>query len=187
MIVIYGTASSGKSGIAEKIALDKAEELKKNLIYLATMETESLAAKERIKRHRALRKGKGFETIEEMYDPSIYKEQVSDKVVLLECMSNLCSNILYRKMGDVPAKDADINQLSEEICSKINELSTYCKELIIVTNNLFEDGITYDAWTDGYLMLLGNVNRSLAGISDVFIEVINGIPVTLKENKNEVI
>ena len=60
MITVIGLAASGKSEAAEKIAVNIALKHNKQLIYLATMESESAASKERIKKHRNLRKDKGF-------------------------------------------------------------------------------------------------------------------------------
>lgn len=37
-----------------------------------------------------------------------------------------------------------------------------CDILIIVTNQIFEDGIRYDASTMDYIRLLGDVNRQIA-------------------------
>ena len=68
MITVIGSATSGKSEASENIAVNIAKENNKQLIYLATMESESAAAKERIKKHRNLRKDKGFITIEEQVD-----------------------------------------------------------------------------------------------------------------------
>ena len=60
MILVYGTASSGKSNIAENMAVDHSKKSDTSLVYIATMENKSDAAKERIKRHREQREGKGF-------------------------------------------------------------------------------------------------------------------------------
>ena len=49
-----------------------------------------------------------------------------------------------------------------------------------MTNEVFSDGISYDASTERYLALLGAVNRELAVRSDVFVEVVCSIPLYLK-------
>ena len=60
-VLVTGGAASGKSEYAEKVLLSLAGSGEK--LYIACMRNDSEAAK-RIARHRALREGKGFVTIE---------------------------------------------------------------------------------------------------------------------------
>ena len=53
-------------------------------------------------------------------------------------------------------------------------------KLVIVSNNVFEDGISYDAQTMSYIRVLGRVNQELARMADHVTEVIVGIPVKVK-------
>ena len=59
-------------------------------------------------------------------------------------------------------------------------LAQETEELVIVTNNVFEDGIVYDTSTMEYLRALGSINVRLAERSDAVVEVIAGIPVARK-------
>ena len=185
IIFVYGTASSGKSNIAENIAVGYSKVADAELIYLATMENKTDAAKYRIKRHKALRKGKGFTTVEEPLNLLKCAEKVRSKIVLLECMSNLCSNVLYDETGDNVPDESCIMKVSDMIVSQVKEISANARTLVIVTNNIFEDGITYDDWTEGYLRLLASVNCELAKMSDIVYEVINGMPMVIKGERDE--
>lgn len=51
---------------------------------------------------------------------------------------------------------------------------------MIVSNNVFEDGIAYDASTLRYIEALGRINTRLADLADHVLEVVVGIPVTVK-------
>ena len=51
---------------------------------------------------------------------------------------------------------------------------------MIVTNNVFEDGVSDDAVTTEYLRALGSINAALAHLADRVAEVVVGIPVELK-------
>ena len=62
MILLYAGSASGKSHIAEDMAANIAKRRGTGLIYIATMEANSDAAKARIKKHKAAREGKGFYT-----------------------------------------------------------------------------------------------------------------------------
>ena len=52
--------------------------------------------------------------------------------------------------------------------------------IIIVTNEVFSDGVDYDEATKSYIRLLGKLNVRLAGLADCVTEVVFGIPVTIK-------
>ena len=55
-----------------------------------------------------------------------------------------------------------------------------CENLLIVTNEIFSDGIGYDEMTKDYIRQLGWLNHELAGIADTVYEVVYGIPVRIK-------
>ena len=63
-----------------------------------------------------------------------------DSAVLLECLSNLTANIFY----DPIYADKDLAQM---ITEDILDLKKRVKDFIMVTNEIFSDGITYDPET----------------------------------------
>ena len=56
-------------------------------------------------------------------------------------------------------------------------------DLVIVSNNVFEDGEIYDETTMAYIRAMGRINERLAAAADEVIEVIAGIPVVIKERQ----
>ena len=60
IVLVTGGASSGKSAYAERVACSFAGER----VYLAAMKPFGEEGARRIARHRALRAGKGFSTVE---------------------------------------------------------------------------------------------------------------------------
>ena len=52
--------------------------------------------------------------------------------------------------------------------------------LVIVTNNVFEDGMIYDDSTMEYIEALGRINERLAAEADEVVEVVAGIPQRIK-------
>ena len=96
-----------------------------------------------------------------------------DSAVLLECLSNLTANIFY----DPIYADKDLAQM---ITEDILDLKKRVKDFIMVTNEIFSDGITYDPETTFYMQILGQVNQNLAREADRVIEVVYGIPVEIK-------
>lgn len=177
MILITGGSGSGKSAYAEKSAVVLAAN--SNLYYLATMQVYDEEGRKKVKRHQVLRAGKGFQTIEQPLTVSeaASKMEPGSKTVLLECMSNLAANEMFssgetRKSGEV----------IEKILRDMDILGRNTENLVIVTNNVFEDGIIYDPATMDYLEALGQVNERLAAAADTVIEVVVGIPVIIKGN-----
>ena len=49
-----------------------------------------------------------------------------------------------------------------------------------MTNNVFEDGVSYDESTMNYIKAMGIVNRGLAAMAECVVEVVAGIPVAVK-------
>lgn len=172
LCLIIGGSGSGKSAYAEQ-RLSACEGEK---YYIATMKHTDAQMEEKIKRHRKMREGKGFTTIEQ---PSQLNQIVQNlschACVLIECMSNLTANEMFEGEQLPPAKE-----VAEKIVTDINILKDSVKDLIIVTNNVFEDGILYDLATMEYIKALGMINVALAQSADVVVEVVAGIPVVQK-------
>ena len=62
----------------------------------------------------------------------------------------------------------------------ILDLADRLTALVVVTNNVFEDGVPYDETTLAYIRALGKINRNLAASAQEVWEVAAGIPVCLK-------
>lgn len=190
--LVTGGSGSGKSAYAESL-LYSCEGIR---YYIATMQIYDAEGEKKVERHRKLRAGKGFLTIEspmnvgkiqfvcagepgqaQYWQEAERKGQCSSekKSALLECMSNLTANEMFTKDG---MKSED--EVVEKIVSEIQTLSQKLDNLVIVTNNVFEDGVIYDAGTMEYLRALGRINAALARLADRVAEVVVGIPVELK-------
>ena len=189
MHVVTGGSGSGKSEYAERLITENASG---PLIYVATMMVWDREGEERVRRHRNMRADRGFITVERYTElktlnlSEVCAELVSEDCpgttatkktffggevsVLLECMSNLVSNEFYRD---------EKNALSR-ILDGIESLRSGCRELVIVTNEVFSDGTEYSDETMRYIALLGEVNRLLGGMADTVTEVVYGIPVRIK-------
>lgn len=219
--LVTGGAGSGKSEYAESLALSFRDK-SGGMFYIATMYPyDDEETKTRIRRHRSLREGKGFVTIERPFeiskvldeikahtdetDCSPFREQnlrteaqkqcsggvkkdinteqglesgdsldqeyagVKDIVVLLEDLTNLYANECYQTDGH-----------PHEIVAPLKELSASVKALIVVSNELYCDGIRYPEETSGFLRELSMINREIAKDADNVYEVVAGIPVAVK-------
>lgn len=170
LTIVTGGSGSGKSELAENIAV----KYKGKKYYVAAMESFGEEAMIRIQRHRKMRAEKGFETIEKYTDVDELIFSRND-IVLLECMSNLCANEMFscstQKVGAV-----------DKIISGIEKINNMSAQLIIVTNEIFSDGILYEKETMEYIKVLGEINRRIFEFADNVIESVYGIPYILKGN-----
>lgn len=96
-----------------------------------------------------------------------------NQVVLVECMSNLCANELFQE-------DGAGSQAVEAIMRGVRLLCERQKAVVLVTNEVFSDGIHYEEETMQYIRILGELNQQLAEYADVVVECVYGIPVILK-------
>ena len=175
MHLIIGGAASGKSEYAENQALALGGEK----IYLAAMKPFGDEARRRIERHRRLRGGKSFETIEKYTDIGGAAVAVTGKTVLLECMSNLTANEIFDPEGAGKERAADA------VLEGIIRLKESSSHLLVVTLDVFEDGIIYDEDTETFRRTLAEINRHLAAMADQVTSVVYGIPVMVKESRGE--
>lgn len=197
MTLILGGSGSGKSAYAEEsigrladnlsgpekmeCAGDDASPGGIRKYYLATMQVYGEEGKKKVERHRKLRMGKGFSTIERTVSVKDALTEITDpasSAVLLECMSNLVANEMFRENGQVAVSEV-VATITEDIRILKNRLA----HLMIVSNNVFEDGIRYDEGTMEYLRALGEINVNLANLADEVIEVVVGIPLTIKKGR----
>jgi adenosylcobinamide kinase/adenosylcobinamide-phosphate guanylyltransferase len=168
LILVSGGAASGKSEYAEQLAVQQVAD---HFIYLATMEVWDEESRGRVERHRMLRQGKGFSTLE--VPRALETVQVpSGSCVLLECLSNLTANELFGPQGMEGALD--------RITDGLSHLISQSSSLVVVSNELFSDGITYAPETEAYLAVLAQLNRWLAERADYVYEVVCGIPICWK-------
>ena len=195
MVLVVGGSGSGKSSYAEKVTVSLAQESVKEITksentslsdfklniakkyYLATMQVFDDEGRKKVDRHRNLRNGKGFFTIEQptRISGALEKMEDGDRTVLLECISNLTANEMFSEEQAVTEM-----QVTDNVIRDIKMLKDQTNHLIVVSNNVFEDGITYDDATTKYIQAMGKINQKLAALADRIVEVVAGIPVIFK-------
>lgn len=180
MTLVVGGSGSGKSEFAENYIVALAGTMQK--YYLATMQVYDEEGQKKIERHQRLRAGKGFQTIEQTRNlvQAVPQMQTGEKAALLECMSNLVANEMFTEDGIRTEYE-----VAEKIAAEVAKLKEHISPLVIVSNNVFEDGMEYEEGTMAYLRAIGAVNVALARMADEVIEVIAGIPVKIKSIDRE--
>lgn len=172
--LITGGSGSGKSAYAENCILELGEGER---IYIATMYPFDKESHQRIKRHQEMRSQKNFRTIE-CYTNLDGLTLPENAQVLLECMSNLTANEMYQQGG---AGEDTVNA----VLKGIGTLQQTAANLVVVSNEIFSDGIDYDSETQRYQSYLGRINCELAKAADCVTEVVYGIPIRVKGERDE--
>ena len=167
LILVTGGSGSGKSAFAESRVLQLPG---RQRVYLAAMAARDEESRARILRHRQMRAGKGFQTVECPYDLAS-ASGYAGSVVLLEDLSNLLANEMFLR--------PDPTRAGSRILDGLEVLRKSAAHLVVVTNEIFSDGMPYTEETEEYLRNLGMLNRRLAAAADEFYEVVYGIPVKL--------
>ena len=167
--LIIGVPDSGKSQIAEDLAMKLAGERRK--YYIATMVPFGETGQERIQKHRMQRDGKGFHTLECPLDVHTIVDQMEpDATVLLECMSNLLGNEIYAEKN----QDVESQELLEHIFVGVKSISKACAHLVIVSNEFAMEDPNYDEETRYYVSMMHEMNLKLRDFADDIYEYTEG-------------
>lgn len=168
LILVSGGSGSGKSEFAEGLVVSAGL---KERVYLATMQVWDQESVRRVERHRAMRAGKGFATLE--CPTGLERLEVPPgSAVLLEDLSNLSANEYFSSQRD---------GAFDRVLAGVEKAAARAGLLVVVTNELYSDGVRYDPETAAYLELLAWLNRAIAARADGVYEVVCGIPVAWKE------
>lgn len=185
MVLVVGGSGSGKSAYAEERAqmlaaggaVDGYSGGRSRKYYLATMRIFDEEGQRKADRHRRLRSGKGFCTVElpRAVHQLLGRPGMKEAVILLECISNLTANEMFA--GPEPEEESRVaGTVTEEVAA----LKDGAAHLVVVSSQVSDDGVAYDGATMAYIRALGKINRNLARMADQVVEVVAGIPLTLK-------
>lgn len=165
MLLVIGGSGSGKSKWAERVIASLPAAQKR--FYIATMQVWDEESRRRVARHREQRAQLGFETVECPTDLAALRLP-SGCAALLEDLPNLLANEMFG--GGDP----------ERILPALQALSARCGTLILVTGNVFADGVAYDPSTQTYIRRLAALNSAAARLADTVVEVVYSLPLALK-------
>lgn len=171
---ISGGARSGKSSLAERMALDAAKGEKPYYIATAAKDTGEEMG-ERIALHSRDR-GDAWVTIEEPYfiDQTL-KDLPNKTVVLIDCLTVWTSSLMFSE-----------NLSSNEIVKRLEKTLSIARKkefnLFIVSNDVNEGFPIQDKYVANYISCLEALHKRTVKEADTVLEVICGIPVAWKLN-----
>lgn len=195
---ILGGARSGKSRLAQSLAIERAGDA---VLYVATLrETPEVAAdaemQARIARHRAQRPA-AWRTLVAGDTPgrdilrALQSTQTDDsaghsgpkipnpkpRIVLLDCLSMLISGALF--MGE--AIPANVEDRAVDVADALLDAwrAGGC-DWIVVSNEVGLSVVPENAWARAYRDALGRANQRVAQFADEAYFVAAGLPLRLK-------
>lgn len=193
VVFITGGNDNGKSEYAEDLVIKLSPGGRSagyTRIYLATMGARDEESLKRIKKHIFRRKDMEYITIEKSFDvgsiditnidiangsvKNVNEDKGGKRILLIEDIPNLLAGEMFKGTSFYP-------DVADKITADIMKLISACEHTVIVTNEVFSDGMIYDEYTTTYLREFGTINRRLAGYSDKVVELVCGIPCIVKE------
>lgn len=183
-VLVLGGSGSGKSAYAEELLCALAGKSQTTKYYLAAMRVYDEERTRKVEKHRERRRGKGFLTIEQpvRIGDALFQMKSGRKAVLLECISNLTANEMFTDTQIRPKET-----VAACVLQGVTQLMRETAHLVVVSGNVFEDGVVYDRTTMDYIYAMGEINRQLAAHADRVVEVVAGIPVPVSGVDSEAV
>lgn len=168
IVFITGGAKNGKSSYAQELAVKLAAGGPH--YYVATMIPVDGEDRERIARHVADRAGMGFETVECGRDILSCLSRVDRSgSFLLDSTTALLMNELF-----LPPDYALNPEAGEKCARELVRFAQSVANIVLVSDYIYSDALRYDSVTEVYRRALAGIDRELAAISDVVLELSGG-------------
>ena len=173
LVLVLGGARSGKSAFAERLATGRDE----SVLYLATARPDDAEMAARIAAHRA-RRPAGWTTVEAPLEPARALETApgNARVVLLECLALLVSNVLLEE-GDSGDARGRLQRVVDELLAVVGARDL---RLVVVSAEVGLGLVPLSPLGRHYVDLLGDVNQRLAHLATRVYLVVAGLPVDLR-------
>ena len=175
--MITGGQRSGKSEKAEQLALS----LSSNPVYMATAHIWDEEFRERVRRHQERRGPEWTNIEEEIY---LSRHDVSDRVVLIDCVTLWLTNLFFENQGDRSVDSAlnhgPVSMILEKAKAEFDSFTSQDATFIFVTNEIGLGGVSENALQRQFTDLQGWMNQYIAQKADEVILMVSGIPMRIK-------
>lgn len=168
--LILGGARSGKSALAERLALDSGH----GVVYIATAQPRDGEMADRIAHHRA-RRPTDWACVEEplALADALRRHARADRCVLVDCLTLWLSNLLGA--ADAPCFERERSAL-------LDTLPQLPGEVLLVSNEVGMGVVPMGELSRRFVDEAGRLHQALAAACDRVIFVAAGLPLTLKGN-----
>lgn len=168
--LILGGARSGKSALAERLAIESA----RDVVYIATSQPGDDEMATRIAHHRA-RRPAHWDCIEEplALAHTLRLHARADRVLLVDCLTLWLSNLLG---------DADPTRFIAERDALMRMLPGLPGNVLLVSNEVGLGIVPMGELTRRFVDEAGRLHQALAAQCERVLFVAAGLPLTLKGN-----
>ena len=174
-IFISGSSGSGKSLYAEQRLIELSDlNLNSERIYLATSRIYDDEMKSRVLRHKIMRSGKNFITIEKSCNLSEININ-HNWCILLEDLASWTANEMFQ---DSEVKSSEF--VSMKVYRELVNILERSGNLVLVSCEICSDCIKYDELTENYIKTLAGLHVKLAALANEVIEVNAGLIIRYK-------
>lgn len=178
--LVFGGARSGKSALAENLALASGKEV----VYVATSHAGDAEMAERIAHHR-LRRPATWSTVEEQLALArmLREHCAAHRLVLVDCLTLWLSNLMfsdgrtYPEVGAVELperfhreRDALLEVLDQDLPGQV----------VFVSNEVGMGIVPWGAISRAYVDEAGRLNQQIAARAERVVFVAAGLPLVLK-------
>ncbi len=165
--LILGGARSGKSALAEKLALESAAEV----VYVATATAGDGEMQARIAHHRR-RRPAHWQTIEEplALAATLQQHAAAQRLLLVDCLTLWLSNLLLRGEPALQRETAALLQCFPQLPGQI----------ILVSNETGLGVVPADALSRRFVDESGRLHQSLVPMCDRVVFTVAGLPQVIR-------
>jgi adenosylcobinamide kinase/adenosylcobinamide-phosphate guanylyltransferase len=166
--LILGGARSGKSALAERLAIGSGHEV----LYIATAQALDGEMDERIAHHRS-RRPAGWGLVEEPLElaDTLIRHARDDRFILVDCLTLWLSNLLGLE---------DASRLDAERDALLGAIATLPGEICFVSNEVGLGITPLGELTRRFVDEAGRLHQALAQRCDRVVFVAAGLPLILK-------
>jgi adenosylcobinamide kinase/adenosylcobinamide-phosphate guanylyltransferase len=166
--LILGGARSGKSAWAERLAIER----KQDVVYIATAQAGDAEMTARIEHHRA-RRPQAWTCVEEpVHLADVLREQAREhRCILVDCLTLWLSNLLG---------DTDTASFERERNRLLEILPALPGELLLVSNEVGLGIVPLGELTRRFVDEAGRLHQAIAAVSERVVFVAAGLPLVLK-------
>ncbi|MFW6263026.1 MAG: bifunctional adenosylcobinamide kinase/adenosylcobinamide-phosphate guanylyltransferase [Thermotogota bacterium] len=173
-ILITGGQASGKS----TLAIEMADAMNGDRIFIATAIAFDEELKEKIKAHKDER-GNRYHTIEEplhLHEALKKAYEIHPQVIIIDCMTIWLSNLMFQLTENEMIENIDLFFHAVEQFENTKKI----KKLICVTNETGWGVIPADPLSRKYVKQLGHINKRIAAAFDKVYLTCCGLEMRLK-------
>jgi adenosylcobinamide kinase/adenosylcobinamide-phosphate guanylyltransferase len=175
LVLITGGCRSGKSAFAQQMA----EKHSVPRLFLATCPCLDTEMEERIRKHKEMRSGRGWQSVEEeIHLDRIITGAGDETAIVIDCLTLWISNLLYAAgQQNRELTETDMVPLCEDLAGAARSHQAL---VIMVTGEVGLGIVPENRQARLYRDLVGRCNQIMAGQADQVFLMSCGLPLRLK-------